>query len=632
MNQAVYLNAFGTFLPGEPLDSEAAEQRLGWVGARKSPTKRRALKQNKIVTRHYALDEHGDPTHRNYEMAAQAISQALERSQIDRACVDYLATATTMGDLFVPGFASLVQREAQIKRCEIASFHGVCASSMAALKAAYTGIAAGEYTNAVVCGSEFSSRQFRASVLADTDAWKQKGRVPLDADFLRWMLSDGAGAVALENRANVNGLSLKIEWIDQRSNADTMDTCMYAGGEKGPSGQMDRTFSEFANYRDAVGAGMFMLRQDLAMLEHIVPMGVAHYLELVQSGKLKPDFDWFLCHYSSHIFKQQIVELLEKSQASIAAEKWFTNLYSKGNTGAASIFIMLEELYMSGRLRPGHKIVCQVPESGQFITSFMLLTVEGFPLEATPASRTATVETPMPGLLDGHLPESDAAESDSLMASLMRRLFVVWTEFERDLNTVPLIQKINRGTLTKDDYRLLLLNLRQQVMEGSRWISRAASNLTVEYFPLRSKFIKHSADEHRDFKLLEDNFVALGGERDEILDHPRNIGSEALSAYMFHSASQENPFHLIGSMFIIEGLGQRLAQKWGKAIQHHLNLSADQVSFLRYHGENDAHHIAEMVEAFELLPLSNELNDRIVKAAKVTGRLYRLQLEELGNY
>ena len=77
MNQAVYLNAFGTFLPGEPLDSEAAEQRLGWVGARKSPTKRRALKQNKIVTRHYALDEHGDPTHRNYEMAAQAISQAL---------------------------------------------------------------------------------------------------------------------------------------------------------------------------------------------------------------------------------------------------------------------------------------------------------------------------------------------------------------------------------------------------------------------------------------------------------------------------------------------------------------------------------------------------------------------------
>ena len=39
MTQDVYLNAFGAFLPGEPLDSEAAEQRLGWVGERKSPTR-----------------------------------------------------------------------------------------------------------------------------------------------------------------------------------------------------------------------------------------------------------------------------------------------------------------------------------------------------------------------------------------------------------------------------------------------------------------------------------------------------------------------------------------------------------------------------------------------------------------
>lgn len=89
-------------------------------------------------------------------------------------------------------------------------------------------------------------------------------------------------------------------------------------------------------------------------------------------------------------------------------------------------------------------------------------------------------------------------------------------------------------------------------MKSSRWSSRAASHSTVEYFPLRSKFIKHSADEHRDFKLLEDNVVSLGGERDESLTHPRNIGSEALSAYRFHSAS-----FFILELLILDG------QTWG---------------------------------------------------------------------
>ncbi len=32
---------------------------------------------------------------------------------------------------------------------------------------------------------------------------------------------------------------------------------------------------------------------------------------------------------------------------------------------------------------------------------------------------------------------------------------------------------------------------------------------------------------------------------------------------MFYKASAPNPFDLLGGMFIIEGLGNRLAGKWG---------------------------------------------------------------------
>ena len=58
----------------------------------------------------------------------------------------------------------------------------------------------------------------------------------------------------------------------------------------------------------------------------------------------------------------------------IEAEKWFTNLAYKGNTGAASIFIMLEELFHSGRIRKGDRLLCFVPESGRFSVGYALLT------------------------------------------------------------------------------------------------------------------------------------------------------------------------------------------------------------------------------------------------------------------
>ena len=57
----------------------------------------------------------------------------------------------------------------------------------------------------------------------------------------------------------------------------------------------------------------------------------------------------------------------------IPQEKWFTNLHSKGNTGSASIYIILEEFMRTFPIEHGQKILCYVPESGRFSTCFMLL-------------------------------------------------------------------------------------------------------------------------------------------------------------------------------------------------------------------------------------------------------------------
>jgi 3-oxoacyl-[acyl-carrier-protein] synthase III len=622
LNNEVYINALGKFLPGNPVCNEKIEDYLGLIGGKPSRLKSRILKQNGIQTRHYALEPCGKINFSNYELAANAVKNALANSELDAKNIEFLATATSQSDLLAPGFASMVHGASNLPACEIASFQSVCAGSMMALQTAFTGILSGVRENSVVCASEFTSRFFRPGLFEETSDFKEKGKLPFDAEFLRWMLSDGAGAAVLENRPNTKGLSLKIEWIDLKSYADRFDVCMYSGANKKSDGSLEKSFYDYANFSEAARDGAMLLKQDVRILENVVKLGVNRYFELIEQDKFTAgEIDWFVCHYSSHVFRSKIIELLEKGNAMIPEERWFTNLYEKGNTGAASIFIMLEELFNSDKLRAGQKILCMVPESGRFVVSFMWLTVVGND-ENKPFEIKETIETPVKFI--------ENSNSD-LRGELWRRLTTVWIDFESRLNSIPFIERMNRGKLRVEDYWLLLLNLRQQVVEGARWISRAASNITAENFSLRSVFIGHAKEEHRDFQMLERDFVSVGGTLEEIQTAEKNIGSEALSAWMFQRASQQNPLDLLGAMFIIEGLGQRVANKWGNLIREQLNLKAEQVSFLLYHGANDENHLEKLEEILASDLMTREIVERIVKTAKVTARLYALQLEELGN-
>ena len=215
---------------------------------------------------------------------------------------------------------------------------------------------------------------------------------------------------------------------------------------------------------------------------------------------------------------------------------------------------------------------------------------------------------------------------------VLRNLVKVWTDFESELNNVAIIKKINKGKFRKESYEKWLLNHRQQVIEGSRWISRAASSISNKYDKIRSEFIKHSAAEHRDYEMLEQNYVSIGGDLEKIKNYSKNIGTEIFSAFMFHKASQPNPFDLLGAMFIIEGLGQKKASEWGNKIKKQLSLNDSQVSFLLYHGENDEEHMEEFDKVLSsgILEIDG-LADEIIKTAKIVAKLYIMQLNEMEN-
>ncbi|WP_225771020.1 iron-containing redox enzyme family protein [Inquilinus sp. Marseille-Q2685] len=612
-----FLTGFGRFLPGEPVGNDELEALFGPLSPRQRRVQEEALAHNGIRSRHYSLDRSGVFRFDNAGMAARAARAVLENAGLPPGDLAFLAAGTSGGDVLAPGFASMVHGRLGLPPLGLASLQSFCASGMMALQAGHHAIAAGGRPNALVVASEFASRFFRAGFF-------ETGRFDLDAEFLRWMLSDGAGAVLLEDRPARRGLSLRLDWVDIVSHAGHHDTCMVGGAR--PSREAEDGLAAWGTYptlQQAVDDGAFRLRQDLKLLDAIVPMCTARYFELIDAGRIDPDrIDYALCHISSAAFRGKMLAGLEAAGRPLDPEKLFSNLATCGNTGAASIYIMLEELVRTRPLAPGQRIVLMVPESGRFIAAYAHLTVVGPDGEAGKAPMPVTAAVP---------PEPAPATGSDAIRRLQQRLAAVWAAFEADLEAVPVVVRLQHGRLTLDDYRQVLFDLRQQVVEGARWIARAASSIGPDLVAVRPLFIGHSGAEQNDFRLLEEDYVALGGSLDDIRRGRKNIGSEALSAWMFQKASEPNPIDLLGAMVIIEGLGERIAGRWGAAIQDQLGLRDDQVRFLRHHAAEDEDHIAKLWSLLEQLDLTEARIDGIVACAKVTARLYRLQLEELGN-
>lgn len=210
----------------------------------------------------------------------------------------------------------------------------------------------------------------------------------------------------------------------------------------------------------------------------------------------------------------------------------------------------------------------------------------------------------------------------------LQALMRCWFDFERRIQRVPIITRLNAGKFSNDDYLALLLNLRQQVIEGSRWIARSASSFDRNHAQVRSIAIGHAQDEHKDYLLLEKDFVNAGGNLTTIEQAPRNAGSEALHAYLMYRASQPNPIDMLGAMWIIEGLGQKMASEWAERIDA-LIPAKNATQFMRYHGENDETHMQELYHLLDLTCTSTAAQTSIVKTATVVGRLYSMQLEEI---
>jgi len=375
----VYITRTSSFFPNSPVSNEEMEEVIGQIGGKSSRAKKIILKNNKIKTRYYCYDKKGDLKYNNAELTKQAILKLMEGANLSLLDINLLCTATTNADQFIPSHASMVHGLLpKMGSVEIYSPNGVCATSIQGLKIAYMHILSGLNSNAICTGSEFASALFRSAFFDPQYKKIQKlsknPYIGFEGDFLRFMLSDGAGAFLLEDKPN-GEINYKIEWIEGRSFADTIPTCMYQGCLKDENNNL-------VSWRETdptvmIEENFLSLKQDVRILEkHVVKSVVELQTDVLKKHCLdSSDVDYYLPHISSMHFKEKLYNAMEEDETPISKDKWFLNLPDIGNVGSASIFCLLHDLAKHRDIKKGQKVLLMVPESARFNHYNVLLTI-----------------------------------------------------------------------------------------------------------------------------------------------------------------------------------------------------------------------------------------------------------------
>lgn len=376
MEKQVYLTKSAVFFPNPPVSNEDMEKYLGLINGRPSRVKNIVLRQNGITARYYALDTQQKITHTNAELAAASIRNLFDAG-FTQDDVELLTCATTSPDQMLPSHASMVHGLLKNKPMEIYSASGICLCCIQAFKTAYLAIRAGDKNNAVCSTSETISGTLLSKNYDEEyercSSVHEDPYMGFEKDFLRFMLSDGASAVLLENQPR-GPLSFRVEAVDMLSYADKLPTCMFMGAERRDDGEL-KSWKEFEG-REWAERSVFAVKQDIKLLKEYVVKCFADFTEyfLQKNNTDAASIRYVIPHISSMFFYDRLAEEFKGRGLDLGTEKWFTNLTWVGNIASAAIFAALDELIRTKPVGKGDTILLLVPESGRFSYGAVLLT------------------------------------------------------------------------------------------------------------------------------------------------------------------------------------------------------------------------------------------------------------------
>ena len=357
-----YITGTGSYLPGDAINNEDISKYIGKLEG-ESEIKEKILRMNGLKQRHYALDRHQDPTHDVYELAALAVEDCLNNCGY-KGSIGYLSTGTTNAPLVAPGLASVVHsRLAEMgilqESIEINSNSGICTSAAQAIINACRVVWLGEQASVLSVGVDQPSDILKSTSIdvpsdRDSHADDIKNSKWFMSVFLRFMLSDGAGAFLIQNEPAPDGISFQVNWTHSKSFANEAPLCMKLESRTLLLSQDVNVLNQYMSQysRESVISAMETNNDRLGSYRIVLP------------------------HLSSYFFRRMMLKIIrELCSGSEETVDYWTNLETIGNTGAASIYLMLNEYIKSHELRGGDKILLFVPESGQFNFVIISLTV-----------------------------------------------------------------------------------------------------------------------------------------------------------------------------------------------------------------------------------------------------------------
>jgi 3-oxoacyl-[acyl-carrier-protein] synthase III len=276
-----------------------------------------------IVQRSGIRERHiADETEATSDLAFQAAQQAIERANLLPDDIDFIAVGTTTPDMFFPTTGNLLQYRLGCRRAGSIDLLAACAGSIYSLAVGAQFIETGKYRRVLCVGAETLSRI--------TD-WTDRGTCVL--------LADAAGAAVLEAADDGSGI---ID-VDLYSDGQFWNLLyMPAGGSRHPATQ--ETVEARQHYAKMRGGEVFKVA--VRMFEECAATILARH-------GLKPDD---LALFIPHQANLRIIEVAAK-RLGLPMERVFVNIDRYGNTGAASVYVALEEAVVTGRIHRGDLIL-----------------------------------------------------------------------------------------------------------------------------------------------------------------------------------------------------------------------------------------------------------------------------------
>lgn len=356
----VKLIGTGSYLPGKPIAIDEVDHYLGELT--EAPKKlQKWLQRMKVLMNemleveyyHYAIDpKTREFTDDNITMSVKASQQAIKKAGLKPEDIDLIVYGSAHQDQ-MPTASVRIQEALGIEQCGELSIHANCTSAYKSLLVASDFIRSGRYKNALVISSSMSSSELRAE-------YYNQSVVKKEELFLRYFLSDGAGALVLQaTDEKKNGLFVEHTYMES------------IGGKK-PSAMLNKRPAYWMNPKEEYELGYHHLGQmfNEQLRTHFHDEDGSVFLKGLKRMLAKypinlDELKYFQVNFPSKHISELIMD--ECDELGISRETLYTKMSSMGYAGPPMAFISIDKIISEEKLNPNDLILSFVTEVSKFM-------------------------------------------------------------------------------------------------------------------------------------------------------------------------------------------------------------------------------------------------------------------------